>query len=135
MAHDISNGDAAALLLLAIELPGDAVQRSCYTCGVKDFFAELDELRVLYMGRNLTDEKWNSVVRDLLYRIDVLMPYYKSVATADQVAVSVAMHASLFQAMADGVFPDLREAAIDAATLEKSLAGAIGTTFSGKGSS
>ena len=91
------------------------------------FFEELDPIRVDIESRNLTGPEWAAVVRARLAAIDKLMSVYKNAATPDRVAVAEKMRADLDC----GTYPDLKEAAVDAATLEKALNDAVSSNVSG----
>jgi hypothetical protein len=85
------------------------------------FFSELDELRTAYMRRHLDEEAWVALLDDLLRSIDVQLPLYERVAGAGQAALVRKMRSDIAREASGGVFPDLREAVIDAAVLEKAL--------------
>ena len=84
------------------------------------FFEELDALRADIESKTLTEQEWAVVVRTRLEAVDKLMPLYKNVATLDRVALAEKMRAELGR-----TDTDLKEAALDAATLEKALVDAV----------
>ena len=84
------------------------------------FFEELDALRADIESKTLTEQEWAVVVRTRLEAVDKLMPLYKKVATLDRVALAEKTRARLGR-----TDTDLKEAALDAATLEKALDAAV----------
>lgn len=85
------------------------------------FFAELDELQDAYMRQDSTDEAWAPILNDLLRSIDARLLLYKRVAWSEKATLAWQMRADISGNIKEGVFPDMREAVVDAAILEKAL--------------